>query len=469
MQTFIPSTVNNTLSVGTYEVMVDQDEGWEQDNACYHYSATINQPVSAQLQIDWVGSAPYGNIFSGSVYAPGNTNITLVLDAFKTVNHPSLLPPEKGELAWSIPDWSSEGWYAIYPYIRKELNGINSVYELKDFRMLPGLLRRTRKSARKFHEWLVEKPEGAFLSRILGFGRDGLAPRVKRWRRNREIVQRMQALTGLPVSRVPFAKKDSIWKILRNLARLAPDHFLNWEFAVAPLISDLEAVGKALATTTPKVRKLLKRADGTIQRGHFERALTEDDILKSPDVEPFDGEWKPGLIPYRKVWSLEEPVYHLSVHYSFSFSPEMRQIADALGRTDAFGLSASPAVIWRATRWSFVVDWFLKIGPMLDRLEPHQLEPVVSIHTGSESVKYAVVQSFEVSPYRDEPYEADGIRYSIRPPQVVAVKREEVYVRKRRIPSLLGMPKTSDFSTMEKLLALALALGSVRWGAQSAP
>ena len=444
---------------GSREYIEDVTDGFDGDNPCFHYYE-VNSVHPIHIA-PWYGGGSPGNILEGTTYGPGGISTDANLNSFRTQHHPDQTPANS---RWNIPDWSAELWYDMYPVIKAGLNSINSIYELKDFRMLPSLLNRTVGTASRVYSSLQSERSAALFAKAIGLTRNGL---INPFARNGQFylddgvvlknMFRGRKLKSLTLEQIG----DTIGKGLK----LPADHFLNWKFAVQPLLQDYAALTKAAEGVSTQVDRLLEKADGSIVSSHRARTLDADEVglVQENHLDSSSGWNSLGSGTYRKMCALtEDPVYRLNVRYSYSFSQEAREFAHALGQCDALGLNANPAILWRATRYSFIADWFVKIGPMLDRLTAHNLEPVVSIHGGCDSVKYKYRAAVEVFPYREfQQANSDPLYVWLGCNcHSIANREVEVYVRKTRIPSLLGIPKTSDFSTMEKLLSLALVASS---------
>lgn len=438
---------------GTREYIEDVSEGYEGENPCFHYFETNSvDPISI---LPWYGGGSPGTILSGSVSGPGGTAMEALLSAFRTVNHPDTTP---AELRWNTPDWSAELWYDMYPTIKAELNSLNSVYELKDFRMLPSLVNNTVKTAKRIYSSMRSDSAAELYARALGLSQKGLSNpflNVGEYyvEGNKAVRNTIRSLRSKRLT------ANEIGDVIRRGLGLTADHFLNWKFAVEPLFKDYAALTSAATRVTALIDGLLERADGRVVSMHRAKTLDADEIGLDQvnHADSLNGWTSLGAESYRKVCALTDDVtYRLTVRYSYSYPKEIREFAHELGALDALGINMNAATLWRACRYTFVIDWFLKIGAMLDRLKAHNLEPVVNIHGGCDSCKYSYRADVEVFPYREYIGQDPNYVWNGCNAQSVAKRRVTVYIRKKRIPSLLGMPKTSDFSTMEKLLTWAL-------------
>jgi len=446
-----PNLAGTGFSPGDLERIEDVVGEFDSENPCYHFYLNNKRLDAVSFNVDWLGANP-GQVISGAISGPGGKSTESEFDSIEFPNRPDLPFNEKMD----IPDFSADGWFAMYPAIKQHVGSVNAIYELKDFRSLPKLFRRTNKSLQQLRTYFSASLVRRLTNALIGVDRHGWVPPSKRGRLI--LLGRLQRLLGgIPVRPI-FRKKRPIPEVLRDLGHLAPEHFLNWKFAVEPFIHDLAAFATAARAAKKSVDSALRKADGTVQKGHYHRTLSPSEAGLNPDQLEPDPDWHiGGADTYRVVSELEIADYTLSVHYSASFSKEAREIAHELGYWDAIGVTPSYGNLWRAVRWTFVFDWFTRIGTALDRISPKLLEPVVNIHGGSESFTCQLRSIVEVSPWWE--YRTDT-RYAWNVPlsQPVATRRTKVYVRKNRIPSLLGLPKASDFSTMEKLLALAVWL-----------
>jgi hypothetical protein len=191
---------------------------------------------------------------------------------------------------------------------------------------------------------------------------------------------------------------------LRDVAGSAADLFLQMQFNIKPLISDIQGIHDALVDSLGRFR-LLMQFDGVPQVTKYRRDLREVDgySLKEDSVQV----WWP-IDPYYDVVFNPHQGWAVDPHYSWAsvfrgvtihkdlFSAQLRFIArwsqtqhryaEQLGLIDALGLSFNPKHVWDAIPWSFVIDWVVKVGDFLDQFKRGALDPVLDVLDYSWSI-----------------------------------------------------------------------------------
>jgi len=224
----------------------------------------------------------------------------------------------------------------MMPQIKAQLSLVNSVIELKDFVSLPKLLKEIGRFA------------------------------IKRASRT-----------------------------LRELLRLGADGYLQSEFNIRPLLSDIVGLWTALSTVEQRLRKLINNS-GAPQKAHFSWVFEEfvphvtdySDSYLAFTVPPFQGAYLPFTF-YRMSRDVkyDDSIFHAEVKYNYSFTPFQLEHARVLSLLDAFGVNLNPAIIWNAIPWSFVVDWVIGVGQWLNSRKVLNMEPKINILDSLWSIK----------------------------------------------------------------------------------
>lgn len=227
----------------------------------------------------------------------------------------------------------------MLPVIKSELSLINSVIELKDFK---------RPLARS----VATIRSGAYRSFI---------SRVKRWK-----------------------PRDS----LRRLIQMMAGGYLQMQFNILPLISDISAIYSALSETERRINDLVSRS-GRAQNKHFVFRWDEH-----PDVhdESGLGFWADYATGFQQLqserWVVSEPtVFHAQIQYNYNYTEYQAAHAQLLATLDALGVNLNPAIIWNAIPWSFVVDWVLGVSRALNDFKVENMKPKINIRRFLWSVK----------------------------------------------------------------------------------
>lgn len=327
------------------------------ENSCDHYQVArdVNQTVpirySTSMHHDGTGGwVEYTTTKKDKTYGKVSSSPDVYDLRYGTYDSPLVgLPPlyttsSSGEkrisFVGNLDDLVSASLIAMLPGIKPRLSILNSIYELKDMRTVP---------------YTIRKLKSAMLATI-----------------------KFQTL---------FSK--AVWKkILRTSVAAVSDSYLQNMFNVRPLISDVENCCSALRSIKKQVESLLHN-EGKVQRRHFRRALSQS-YPDSDESFTFSnaGTTGDGNCTIRRRVQYTDPVFHATISYSYRIKEIEKVNALLSGYLDALGIFINPKIVWDAIPWSFVVDWFVGIGPFLrDNFSMRNLEPVTHIHSYSCSFK----------------------------------------------------------------------------------
>ena len=238
----------------------------------------------------------------------------------------------------------------MLPKIKAEMSLINSVIELKDFRQTVSNIRK--------------------LANI---------PLTEAGRKVFKALSRSQSGTMKQVA-------------LRNTAN-GSSAFLYWKFAVAPLLSDIAGVSRAMSRVERQINDLITRS-GRTQVRHFTTFV--DDLFEEPYGKSYGWyilgpslPWYPRIIG-NKVNRRTIPtrsVFHAQVQYNYNYTAYQREHARVLALLDSVGINFNPAIIWNAIPWTFVIDWVANVSSWLDQFKVQNMEPMINIHRFLWSIK----------------------------------------------------------------------------------
>lgn len=242
---------------------------------------------------------------------------------------------------------------AMMPGVRARLSLLNSLYELKDMVSVPHTLRKIRDFVR------------------LGAG--GLPLK--------------QALAQL-LSR---AGRRNLAAIANEQSKRAADAFLQLEFNVLPLISDICSFHTALRSASKDISRLLANAGQPIT-SHWgknfefsEEGSTEWSAATGPtQMWP----WSDCASYCTTRWSKISCEYHATMQYDYSLTAFQVEHAQLLGYLDELGVNLNPRIIWAAIPWTFVIDWVVGVSRWLDQLKVRNMDPIVHILQWCDSVRY---------------------------------------------------------------------------------
>jgi len=241
--------------------------------------------------------------------------------------------------------------------------------------------------------------------------------------------------------------KGMIPKIESSVVKTASSNFLAFEFGIKPFVGDVSKMLTLMATVAKRL-EYLRETFGKEVGLYFSRKVDEPtgspnfDIHQGADLDPFTAggcNWKFRRVGYKGTFSASTKLIQKLEGLS-DMSSNIKAYAAALG------LNNPAAIVWEAIPYSFVVDWFFKVGKLLNSLA---IQPF-----GGEWSLRDTVNSF-----KDEyVYLVDQDFY----PNIASTKVFAGQVSIRRFSRNIGLPVSSVFATdltlTPKQQALSLAL-----------
>lgn len=313
----------------------------------------------------------------------------LPLLAFQSSTGLQLVPPD------ALDDLVVRAIRAFTPGIKPagNISLVNSIIELKDFKSLPHSLNNVKK---------------------------GL-PAIARQLKKLHVLD-----YGNP---------------LRKLLRMGADGYLQQMFNIAPLLSDIANVKKALSDYRQQLKRLVAESGRPIRK-HFQCILEGYN-----DKQEFDSFNLPSnFVVSTFVWNrvVNYKFRHFNATIDYSYKLPLGSEDNLMGALlDRLGVNFNPKIIWNAIPWSFVIDWVAGVNQWLDQFQTRNIDPVVSI--GQFCYSYHVSRSI-----------ATGAGLGGTVPCVAY--SEEAYQRYVGTPSLYSSLVTSGLSPTEISLGAALAL-----------
>lgn len=245
------------------------------------------------------------------------------------------------------------------------------------------------------------------------------------------------------------------------MSKLAKGH-LQYSFAWAPFYRDVASLWSTIAKFRQRYAEIVKRANIPQQSYYGTNVLEADpttSLAADGTVRP--GSWFGGH-NYEWYWSVNEERI-LPIRYSATMRYRY-PLPDVLGTSwgelfalmDSLGVNANPAVIWNAIPFTFVIDWFVNIGRLLDGLRVENVVFQTEILDFCHSVKsnITLVASAQIRHFITHAPLGSGVKLG----QVRATK----YERRVGIPPILLTLTTSGLSVREFLLGGSLLRGRRR-------
>ena len=405
--------------VGFYSGIADVEHGRKGDNPCIHYEVEISADalstgVGASLNHYNSTTHEWESVFSGTFRTLGPNHYSAFPTGYVSNHHNGVALEH-----WDVsPNRSGEAVTAMWPEIKAQLSVINSILELKDFKHLPKLLKQTQGS----------------LNSLLSFMKcQGLLAMLKQ--------RKFKKLT------------------LKQLVEVITGQHLNYMFAVAPLVSDLNAIRRVITKADQQINNLLEQ-EGKDLTSHFSANIPLSQFEKTGD---FGGSYWQGSKWYQhKIQTLmpEDAKYTALMRYQYVLPKMLREHARVLGWLDAFGINFNPAIIWNAIPFSFVVDWISNVGKAVDSYKGSLLAPIVSIEGFCHSLSYKLEDEIWIYPYRSQCIAGEADYEWSAAAALWSHRTRRVYVRRTAVPDLFTTIHGAEFSTTEITLAASL-LGSI--------
>jgi hypothetical protein len=244
--------------------------------------------------------------------------------------------------------------------------------------------------------WYSKRPDGGFinppqdLDQLVSRALRSMMPQVKAELSLLNSLIELKDFKTLPrtiASVGKFVVKTG--KTLRQLLRAGSDVYLQQQFNILPLLSDISGLSAALSRTEKRVNDLVSR-QGRVQTRHFMAHLEPGSVrydsssIKSVSTssrfvgltESWGGQQR---VRFDRTVVSDTTLFHAEVQYNYNYTEYQIAHAQLLGLLDALGVNLNPAIIWNALPWSFVVDWVVGVSQWLDRYKVSNMNPVVNI------------------------------------------------------------------------------------------
>lgn len=231
-----------------------------------------------------------------------------------------------------IPSWNDpkldgmrrRAWWSMQPRFESEISMLNFIYELKDFRRAAELLLRFAQG------------------RIYG-----------------DLLQLKSILTRM--GRLQKAAKDAA-KTSAAASKVWSDAWLQLQFNIKPLISDIIEIFKACNAVSEEVQAEFEQRGKDSQLTHYTEQLDHR----------YSGSWGNGNNRMYFTGSRSLSTFTATMEYRYEY--DLRTGWDLTKRV--WGLELNAEVIWNATMFTFLVDYFLQVGKAIRNM---QLDP--NVHT----------------------------------------------------------------------------------------
>jgi hypothetical protein len=248
--------------------------------------------------------------------------------------------PLPNKINWDESEFASNrAWWAMQPRFEGDFQALNFLYELKDFKSVAKAITALRPSK------LVETLKRA-KSRI---------------NRANRAISRGSTLRNLK-------------EVAAAGSRSAGEVVLIKHFAIDPTIGDLTTLYAQMQDLVSDAQHRFRQKGEKGDRRHYSETIREEDS-STIDAKSNYFMVKKGLIV--------KDTFTATMEYSFDY--KMRDFMAAFRRM--YGLDLSAGVAWNAIPFSFLADYFIKIG---DAIENMSTDPnvLLKLHQYCESRLY---------------------------------------------------------------------------------
>jgi len=387
---------------GEFEIISDTERKRPNDNDCYHRK-TIDMVYRNGITIPWQGSGAvlpkYYDLSFNWPHRFWETSTGHPFTSLGTAGLQSITGDPLDQLSLGSEIDASMAF--MLPGIKPRLSLLNSIYELKDFKDIPAVIRRIV---------TLFKNIPAFRRRV---------PRY--WKR----------------------------PTLHALTKLSGEGYLSYKFAIAPLLQEIVALAGMLSTLKYEVEKLRKNANKRRVAHYVSNPVgllpTSDTNHLVPLPNYYSGH------RYRRIVSYPGKVtFRASMEYIYSIDHRHDDLwTDAV--LDFCGLNLNPQILWNLLPWSFVVDWVLGVNRWLGKFQMTNTGVTTSILRYNYSIKFSRTIDCFTSFSEGGPY-TNGYILTRR-------RTDDVYSRRAAVPDLsrhitLSGLNSQEFSYIGALLAV---------------
>lgn len=187
------------------------------------------------------------------------------------------------------------------------------------------------------------------------------------------------------------ARRERHWK---QLPKSASDSFLNQVFGWSPFLSDMRQFYDAYRNTASYMSRMAHGNDKwkvyrrTLQDIHSRtKWMSGTNWCVSPGTNPIQN-FTNGKPMQWTIWEEKSTLITSSGRFKW-YKPEFETTSaggfkasglwdDTMRQMAMYGLRVSPSNVWRATPWTWLIDWGFGVGRNIDRLQEQLLDGVVS-------------------------------------------------------------------------------------------
>lgn len=339
------------------------------------------------------------------VISSGNSNRKQFNDCLHTVIEGSLLPPFlhfEGSVGHDLSYYPGTG----YPFLWKGPGGFLVPYlrgqKLVFGEVFPFDPDEPHESYVPFPEPLPSSLDDIDTEFLLASAFHAIVPKIETQISTLQFIAELRDLKSLVETPLNiFRKLKNLPKgtfTFRDLLKSVSQQHLSNSFGFIPTVADLTGLFDVFYATTTRFHDLWHN-QGKVLTSHWTPGEEQDSSNLS-----IEDDWvTPGLAagPWvgSPTWRVSgshvsscERKFTVTVKYQYTITDAFgnyieKDLALVGAYFDALGLQLNPAILWDLVPFSFVVDWFVNVGDMLENLGKRNLEPSVTVLDCCYSVK----------------------------------------------------------------------------------
>lgn len=196
------------------------------------------------------------------------------------------------------------------------------------------------------------------------------------------VVDGSVALAELVREGLPSMIGTAFLKNRADFFRSLGSEYLNIEFGWKPLVSDVRNAAKAIIESETIMKNLVKHSGRDLRRQRLlplERSISQ----VYEQVGGINPSWMSTSAfsrpPVYRQWDVTTRQQSFSGSYLYHIELEKLSEVSKIA-TQArllYGLELSPEVLWNLAPWSWLVDWFANVGPLLSNVSAFQNDGLV--------------------------------------------------------------------------------------------
>lgn len=231
--------------------------------------------------------------------------------------------------------------------------------------------------------------------------------------------------------------------------------FLNFQFGILPIWSDLKKTAHAVLTTDTIIRQLLRDSGKNVRRRYdFPQTTTITPSALADNAFPW-----PYLTVYHWTKTNGQSMIHTKTErsvwfegcFTYYLSPEM--LTGWEGAVNQarliYGLEIGPNVVWNLLPWSWLIDWLVNVGPVMENMNRFARDDL-TLRYGYTMEHTRVTQTTKFPGLK-------AIESGSTPKDPVFVLKGERKIRRKQSPFVLGLTG-SEFTLRRAAILTALGM-----------